>query len=1014
MLAFSAQSTRIGRIGWLLGVALICCSPQLKAGAGLSGFSDALFDVSPNEGDWEQGTVTAIVQSQDGYLWLATYHGLVRFDGVRYTVFDANTPGLQNGVITSLYESPDGVLWIGHETGQVTRYLDGRFQPLKVPPAWLGSSIEAITSDQSGEVWLLNGNGFLLRLSDSRSVEVPGGGSPTRKAALARAPNGTVWIVSNGVISILDQAEVIPFRFPDASSTNFFERVLPTRDGGLWVLGDGRLRKWRRGHWTTEMPAWPEARNSVTTLLETSSGLLVVGSVHDGLAFLSPGTAPLRFNRSNGLSQDWVRALCEDHEGNTWVATGAGFDVLRRRKIQTLTAPDAWQGCSVLSFAVGRDGSAWIGTEGAGLYRYRNDQWTMFGANSGLSNAFVWSVLQTRAGQLYVGTWGGGILVRNGDRFDTPDGLAELTAPIPALFEGEKGELWIGTTTGLYRYQNGRIDCVAGKDRLAFPDVRAIAEFPDGTLWLGLSGGGLASFRDGKLTQYRKEDGLGSDFVIALYADPDGTLWIGTPDHGLVRLRQGRFAAINSASGLPGDVVNHIVDDRAGNLWLGSHRGILRVSKADVDRCADGLISSVHCLAYGKSEGLTSQVCSGGFQPGACRSTDGRLWFPTAKGLAVVDPLNVSTNPVAPPVVIEELLVENHPVELRSHRTASAEPLQIPAGSQRFEIRFTALSFVAPRKVRFRYRLDGLESTWMDAGNRRLAEYSYLPPGDYTFRVIACNNDGVWNQEGASLAFTVLPHFWQTWWFLSAAAALGIVGISGGVFAVARRRLRRKLQDLERQRALERERARIARDIHDDLGASLTRISMLSQSVAAEVESLPNVTGDVHQIYSTARELTRALDEIVWAVNPKHDTLDSLVTYLGRFAQQFLSTAGIRCRLDVPVSLPPWALTSEVRHNVFLALKEALNNVVRHAAATEVRISLEVQPKAFVLVIADNGHGFDFPGARPPSPPEASRLAGGNGIQNITKRLEEIGGHCVWQTAPGDGTRVTFSIPAKP
>jgi signal transduction histidine kinase len=278
--------------------------------------------------------------------------------------------------------------------------------------------------------------------------------------------------------------------------------------------------------------------------------------------------------------------------------------------------------------------------------------------------------------------------------------------------------------------------------------------------------------------------------------------------------------------------------------------------------------------------------------------------------------------------------------------------------------------------------------------------------------VRAANNDGVWNLTGASLAFEVLPFFWQTWWFQS----LSIAGSAGAAGAAAmwasRRRVRLKLEQLERQRALERERARIARDIHDDLGASLTRITMLSQSVRAEVETLPETAEEVDTIYRTARELTRAMDEIVWAVNPKHDTLDSLVIYLGRFAQQFLSAASIRCRLDVPDNLPAWALTAEVRHNMFLAFKEALHNVLKHANATEVRVSLEAEPHAFTLMIMDNGRGFDADAfkvtVRPPG--DGLRVNAGNGLQNMKQRVEEAGGRCEWETAPGEGTRVIFSV----
>jgi len=974
--------------------------------------SRSYFQIGPAQSGWPESAVTCIVQSRQGYLWLGTYHGLLRFDGVRFTAFSSwNTPGLANGLITALREDSHGTLWIGHETGQATCLKNDRFESVVLSNTWPGGVVEAIVTDQDEDVWLINDAGWLYRLRDAKSTQVPGGASPTRKVAAARGPDGKVWLVANGTINRLEHGTITPFRLE--GSTDYFERVLPVPGGGLWVLGNQRLRKWLNGRWVAEYNEGLPAPGNVTGLFATTAGIVLAGTLHDGLLLLKPGTEPSHFDREGGLSHDWVRAVCEDREGNIWIGTGAGLNSLRPRKVQTLQSPDDWQGCAVLSLAPDPDGSVWIGTEGAGLYHYNAGQWSSFTDSNGLSNPYVWSVLQTRGRQLYVGTWGGGLLVKRGDRLLREGELSQITAPVVSLYEGKDGEVWVGTTLGLYRYHEGKVALCAGKDKLAFPDIRAITQTSDRTLWFGMTGGGLGSFKDGEITQFRKADGLGSDFVVCLLAEPDGTLWMGTSDHGLTRLKEGRFATITTAQGLASDIICHIVGDGRGNLWMGSHRGILRASLGDLNRCADGATSSVPCLSYGKAEGLLSELCSGGFQPGASMSADGRLWFPTAKGVGIVNRADVAPNTNIPPVVIEELRVDGKlvPGLVRSAR-GLVRPVPIPPGRHSFEIRYTGLSFTSPDKVRFRHRLDGLEQEWQDAGTTRVAEYSYLPPAAYTFRVTACNNDEVWNQTGASFGFVVLPFFWHTWWFqaLSVAAGSGLVG--AGALWTSRLRVRRKLEQLERQQALERERARIARDIHDDLGASLTRITMLSQSVRSEVESLPETAADADQIYATARELTRALDEIVWAVNPRHDTLDSLVTYLGRFAQQFLSAAGIRCRLDVPVNLPTWALTSEVRHNVFLAFKEALHNALQHARATEVRVALELQPGGFKLSITDNGCGFDTAAAKLDSPPrpEGGRLAVGNGLYNMRKRLEEAGGRCEWDTAPGEGTRVKLFI----
>ena len=1017
MLVFKARSSPRGPVrSWLSRV--LVYSLFVAAAAAAAESKRESFDVWQVEDDpGQQNPITAIVQSSTGYLWLGTYHGLVRFDGVRSTVFDSgNTPGLQNGLVTSLFESPDGVLWVGHETGQLSRFANGAFKAINLGRTWPGGTIETITADEAGDLWLLNDAGVLFRLRDGSVAKIPGGASPTRKAVITRSAAGKPWIVCNGQVATLEHGTIVSCPIAGATSGDYFERVLPARDGGLWVLSNQRLRKWRNGRWSTEFEAAGRMPGAVSALLETRSGELLAGTLRDGLYVFIPGERTLHFSRDNGLSHNWVRALCEDHEGNVWVGTAAGLNGLRQRKVQMLAPPDGFQGCGVLSFSVTSPDSAWVGTEGAGLYRYENGHWTSFTEPSGISNLFVWSVLETHEKELFVGTWGGGLFVKRGERFESPSPLDKITAPITSLCEGREGELWIGTTSGLYRYQRGELTHVAGKEHLALPDIRAITQSPDGTVWIGMSGGGLARLRGEHLDQFTRKDGLGSDFIVCLHEEPDGTLWLGSSDNGLTRFQNGKFNTITAKQGLPSSIICQIAEDDSGNFWIGSHAGILRAAKDELNRCADGQIPSVHWLGYGKAQGLSSQTCSGGFQPGYGQPVDGKIWFPTAKGLAVVDPSNVSTNSAVPPVVIEDMLADGHPVDLhpvqRVHTSAQGAPLEIAPGKQRFEIRYTGLSFVAIDKVRFKYRLGGLEQEWTDAGTRRVAEYSYLRPGPYQFQVIACNNDGLWNEKGAVLAFTVLPYLWQTWWFQTSAGSSVAMGLAGGVFWLSRRRVRHKLEQSERQRALERERARIARDIHDDLGASLTRITMLSQSVRGELETRALATGDVDQIYGTARELTRAMDEIVWAVNPKHDTLDSLVTYLGRFAQQFLSTAGIRCRLDVPVYLPTQALTSEIRHNVFLALKEALNNVVKHARATEVRLSLELNSDGFTLQVSDNGRGFE-PGPQPQgrSPDlDPVRVGSGNGLVNMQKRLQEIGGHCEWDTQIGEGTRVKFVI----
>ena len=966
--------------------------------------------VWPVERGLPQNKVTAVVQTRDGYLWVGTYSGLARFDGVNFKVFnEKNTPPMRSSRVTALFESGDGTLWIGHENGTVTACRDGIFSPVEIHATWGGGKIYAITADEAGDLWLLSETGLLARVRDG-FVLAPQAGTATKLLSLARTTNGVIWIARDGRLSVLERGELRVIQL-DSPPTNFYvQGICASHDGGLWVAGEGRIRKWDGEKWTQDLGAAPWALSPLTSFLETKKGTLLAGTSGDGFFLLFPGTEepPLHFNRINNFQADWILSLLEDREGNLWVGTGGnGLVGLRPNNIQTIAPPDRWRGRAVLSAYPARNGDLWVGTEGAGLYRFANGAWENFGYTNGIGNSYVWAIAEDAAGKFFIGNWGAGLFMRDGDRFKFAPGMENVTLPIPALLPAREGGLWAGTADGLLRYQNGRTNWFTETGGKSLRDVRTIAEATNGAVWFGMAGNGLACLDQNKIRVFRRADGLPSDYIECLRFDENGALWIGTFGGGLGRLKAGKFSAIDSAQGLPNSVIGHIEDDGHGFFWMSSHGGIIRASKTALNDCADGKMKTVSFLTYGINDGLPTIECSEGLQPAGCKTADGRLWFPTSQGLVVVNPNEVRINYLPPPMALEELFVDGRLV------TNLAPPLKIPPGGSRFEFHYTALSFVAPEKVQFKCRIEGLEQNWVDAGAKRVADYSFLPPGDYTFHVIACNNDGVWNETGVSLPFTLLPHFWQTWWFrffggLTIATCAGAV-----VWFETRRRLQRRLEKLEREQAIERERSRIAKDIHDDLGASLTRITMLSQSARGETLLPEAVTKNLERIFGTARELTRAMDEIVWAVNPRHDTLDSLANYLSRFAHDFLSAAEIRCRLDVPLQLPALPVTAELRHNLFLAFKEALNNIVKHAAATEVRVELKLSAEKLELVAADDGRGFEAGGVKENLPATPDRIARGNGLPNMKRRLAEIGGACELHSEPGRGTTVKFSVPLR-
>ncbi|HEY1789912.1 MAG TPA: two-component regulator propeller domain-containing protein [Verrucomicrobiae bacterium] len=951
--------------------------------------------------------VTAVVQTQDGYLWLATYDGLVRFDGVTFTRYDSSTtPEMHSTRVTSLFEDADGNLWIGYETGELIRYRDGHFYATTFRAPWEQKKIQYIGADFENNIWLLNDAGVLANMAGKISAP-PNVGNAAGATAMASNPHGGLWINCGGFAFVLHDDILSPL---PSRSGDYVKGICAGHDGSLWVLSQNYLSRWKDGQLINEGIS-PIGNSSVVAMTEMKSGCVAVGTLEQGLFLIFPGRGIVHFDHDSGFPDNWVRSLCEDREGTLWVGTGgSGLVALRPSRVATIKPPDDWEGASVLSVACSHDGALWAGTEGAGLYRFYHNQWTHFVGTNGISNLFDWSVSEDDQNRLWVGTWGAGLLTKNDDHFVGITSLGSGMA-VTAILHGKNGVTWIGTTTGLFKWQNGTATHYGEKQGLALPDVRAIVEQPDGTLWFGMLGGGLGRLQNGTLTQFRKADELSSDFVQCLCLDSDGTLWIGTYGGGLDCLRKGRFSTVSVHEGLPSSYICSIEQDNSGNYWVGSHSGIFRIQKSEMDQCLNKEIPAVHPLVYGIGDGMPTLACSGGFQPVAFKTSDGQLWFSTTRGIVVIDPSDIKVNQLAPPVLIEKMLVDGQPADALNSTNG---PLRIGPGRQRFEFDYTGISFVAPEKVAFKYRLVGIDPGWTDAGTKRFVVYSFIPPGTYRFEVTACNSDGVWNPVDASLVFTVQPYLWQTWWFRIGCGLIAAAMLSGIALWIARWRVRRKLERLERQRAIERERARIARDIHDNLGANLTRISLLSQSAHSELNNPEEAAVQLNRIYETTREMTRAMDEIVWAVNPEHDTLDSLVNYLGKFAQDFLGSLGIRCRLDLPVQLPQWMVTAEVRHHLFLALKEALHNVVKHASASEVMISLTTMRNSFTLTTRDNGRGFTQETLAQKPPQETGRSASRNGLINMRKRLEKIGGRCEIRSEPGAGTEIKFIVEVLP
>lgn len=956
--------------------------------------------------------VTAILQTHDGYLWLGTLYGLVRFDGVRFTVFDeSNTPGLKSSQIVHLFEDSRSNLWVGTESAGVALIQNGRVKSLDIGRGSRAGRLMAACEDARGAVWLYTADGQLCRYRNGTMQVRPFGAQYASNCrTLAVDPSGLLWVgVDWGLFGIGPMTGADPNDFPlqQFRQANKFDFLLASARGGTWRLADGRIQKWTTNRLERDCGPYPWSNTvPVTAACEDREGNLVVGTYGAGVFWADAAGHFTQLTSAQGLSHTYILSLCVDREGDLWVGTDGGG--LNRVKKAVFHVLEETRGLTVQSVCEDDRGGLWVGYNGDRVDYWNGGVPRRFGVVHG-SN--VKAVFADRQQRIWVGAWaasGPGLFQWHGDQFQPAAGAETFDRQVSALYQDHAGRLWVGTQDGLARWNEQGGKLFTQRDGLSSGVVRALAEDREGNLWIGTSGG-LDRLRDGKFTAFHQADGLPSDNISALWVDAEGVLWIGTSG-GLARFDRGQWRSYTTREGLASNSLGYLLEDDHGALWVGSNAGLMRVPKAALNDPARGATNPLPCRVYGKADGLPTRECSSGSQPAACRARDGKLWFPTINGLVSVDPARLRPNTNPPPVVIESVRIEGQEQNTNGLRAPLPSLVTVPAGKERLEIQFTSLNLAAPDRTRLKYRLEGHEASWNElpappAGSAPVARYPNLPPGRYRFQVIAGNEDNVWNETGSALAIVVLPPFWRTWWFLGVTTA-GLLGlVVAVVHYLSTQKLERQLAGMRQQEALEKERARIARDIHDQLGASLTQVSLLGELVEGDRHAPDEVAAHARQISQTARDTTRVLDEIVWTVNPSNDTLDGLLTYVCKYAQEYLAVAGLRYRLEAPPQLPGTPISPEVRHNVFLAAKEAVTNVVRHAHASEVRLRLHVEAGGFTLEIADNGRG--------PAGLEGDAAQSRNGLRNMRKRMEDVGGRFSIGAAPGGGTVVRLTVPGE-
>jgi len=989
-------------VAWLTcGLAILLVCNPIRAGLQNARYS---VDVWGADEGLPQSSIIAMVQTRDGYLWLGTLNGLVRFDGIRFTVFDeSNTPGLESSRIVSLFEDSHGNLWIGTETAGAAVARNGKVTSLNIGRNRTEGRLISACEDATGAVWLYTRDGDLARFQQETNIWNMGA---SQCRALIAEKSGMVWVgTDHGLVALNPNSKLDHNALPaeQAKFVGQLNFLLASKSGGYWRMADGVIQKWISNQVECDFGPYRWDSTKITAACEDRDGNLIVGTLGKGLFWFDAEGKATCISTNEGLSNNHILSLRADRDGSLWVGTDGGG--LNRVKHQVFEPLEESMGLNVQSISEDQSNGIWFST--STIRNSRIDHWKDGNLKSAQCDFCPINLLDLRAilvdrkQNVWAATLGFGLL-------HSQNGLFQQFSPrsinpfVSALYEDSKGNLWLGTQGGLSRWNGKEWKTYTTADGLSADMVRAIAETPDGSLWIGTERGGLNRLFNDKFTCYCQTNQFPSDNISSLYADTNGVVWVGTFGSGLIRFQEGKWKTCTTANGLAANGIDWLIEDGQGCLWIGSNRGVMRVNKKELDDFARGNIDFVPCRVFGHRDGLPSTECSMGSQPGALRAHDGKLWFTTIKGLASVDPTQFQSNTNPPPVIIESVLLDGRKQNTGGLREAPPSTIVVPPGKELLEIQYTSINLDGPDRGHFRYWMEKHETGWTDALNRRVALYPKLPPGHYTFHVTACNDDGQWNPVGTSLSVVVLPPFWRTWWFISSSIAFLIGIIVACVYYISTQKLQHQLAGLRQQEALEKERARISRDIHDQLGANLTQVALLGEMVESDKDYPSEVEEHGHQIAQTARETSRALDEIVWTVNPSNDTLEGLINYICKHTQEYLSVAGLRYRLEVP-PLPDVAITPEARHNVFLAAKEAVTNVVKHAKANEVWLRLLLEKDAFIIEIDDNGKG--------PAGLLDKAKQTRNGLRNMRKRMEDIGGEFSIEPRAEGGSRVRLKAP---
>jgi signal transduction histidine kinase/ligand-binding sensor domain-containing protein len=939
-------------------------------------------------------TVARIAQDRAGFLWLGTSGGLARFDGREFKEFKLPLSYLSGGYnIRGLAVEPSGALLVIPPAIAVLRFSDGQFSEHPVTES-LRSRNDAPSDlfvEKGGALWVGTFNRQLARWSPETGPQylteegtVP---SRTKKFTFATSEMGETWIASDDFLSVFREGRLVPHPQRPAGPI----LIAQSTSGRIWVCTADALMILERGRLrveTTDIP-WRDAFGAVRHVHEDSTGALWIIRSRGGL---------LRYvgQRFEAVGSPFSSAsfAMEDREGSIWIGTdGDGVGRLRAKSHRIVDASSGLAENAVSAIWHDANGQMWLSNRSGGPVAVLPDGTLRRAFVSAGSRVFTNAAVTDHDGQLW---FGGG---RDGLYRGDPAGSTWEKMPVPTrdlhlLQTVSNGDVWFAAGQGEFGYYRGsEVRHLSTETVIPNVGLRAMAEDPKGIVWLGSHGGHLMRW-DGKTLE---RVSLGAEIpdqpIHDLHADGPGELWIATVG-GLVRHEGGRSRLFTEAEGLADTLIMQVAEDNFGRLWFAARRGIFCVTKSELRAVFRGEAKRVTSRMFGRDQGLTGISPIANYHPRKAKSADGRLWFATSQGAVVVDPSKVARDLPPAPVLVDE-------VRFNGRVLGKDEPARLPSGRHRIEFQFVAPTFFSPENVEVQHRLEGVDADWVDAGSDRAASYTNLPPGPYKLRVAARHKTGEWRADSPVFTFTIVPAWWETGWFRVFSVVVFTALTAWLVRAISQRVLKRRLERLEQEHALEKERARIARDLHDDLGSGLTELGLLAERIAGAPpgDSARLVNG----LASRTRRLAAELSGIVWTMNGSNGRLDQLASFVGQYAQRLFRHTGPTCVIRGVETIPSIPLAPDPQHQVLATTKEALNNIVKHAHATQAELVMSWEAGVFELSIRDNGTGFDVSAA--------TVAADGNGLRNMRSRLAEVGGSLNIESAPGGGTTVTLRMP---